>query len=134
LLPQWGIDQRKTLIRIGAAILGFWIFAGVIWRLGQAHDQAKLKMLESVRESEKDYRNLFEMANDAILVFEPEEEIILAVNQSACAIYGFDRDELIGMDLKKLTKDISLGCKRIQELAGSNSNHIFETIQFNKRN
>jgi len=133
-LSQWRIDQRKTLIRIGAAILGFWIFAGVIWRLGQAHDQAKLKMLESVRESETDYRNLFEMANDAILVFEPEEEIILAVNQSACAIYGFDRDELIGMDLKKLTKDISLGRKRIQELAGSTSNHIFETIQFNKRN
>src|SRR5262249_35470892 len=44
---------------------------------------------DALRRSEREYRSLFENVTDAILVFEPEDEIILEANSRACEIYGF---------------------------------------------
>ncbi len=52
---------------------------------------------EALRASAQDYRGLFEQAHDAILVFNPEDEAILDVNQRACEVYGFTREEFLGM-------------------------------------
>jgi PAS domain S-box-containing protein len=60
-------------------------------------------------ESEKEYRELFEYAHDAIIVFEPENETVLDVNNLACKIYGFSKTEFIGLSLKTISKDIAKG-------------------------
>ena len=52
---------------------------------------------QELRDSERRYRTLFESANTAILIFEPENEIILEANQQACETYGFAKEELVGM-------------------------------------
>ena len=83
---------------------------------------------EALRDSERRYRTLFESANDAILIFEPENEIILEVNQKACETYGFAKTELVGMSLKKLTKDVARGDQQVAELLRTGTYRNFETV------
>ncbi|MEX2115747.1 MAG: PAS domain S-box protein [Bacteroidota bacterium] len=87
---------------------------------------------EALKKSEIEYRNLFDRANDAIFIFEPEGETILEANDKACRLYGFTKDELIGRSLKDLTKDISRGEFEIKELIRHKSSRNFETVHFNK--
>ena len=56
------------------------------------HQQALVELMES----EKKYRNLIEMANDAILILDAESGIILFANQKAIDLIGLSRKEIIG--------------------------------------
>jgi PAS domain S-box-containing protein len=85
---------------------------------------------EALKKSEAQYRALFENANDAILIFEPETEIILEANSRACSTYGFSREKFIGMSFKQLTKDVARGERQIRELLERGSYHDFETVHF----
>ena len=87
---------------------------------------------ETLRRSETSYRTLFEAANDAIIIFEPEEEIILAANSRACDTYGFSQDELIGMSLKRLTKDVPRGEQQVGRLLQEGTGRNVETVHLNK--
>ncbi|HYX70438.1 MAG TPA: PAS domain S-box protein [Terriglobales bacterium] len=90
------------------------------------------RMEEAVRASERQYRELFESANTAILIFEPESEVILEANPEACRAYGFDREELLGKSLKELTRDVVKGEEQIRELLREGSHRDFETVHFRK--
>ncbi len=87
---------------------------------------------EALKQSEQDYRGLFESAHDAIIIFTPENEIILDVNQRACEIYGFSRSEFIGMSVKSISKNISRGENHVKETLDKSFYHHFETIQYRK--
>ncbi|MBX2974548.1 MAG: PAS domain S-box protein [Ignavibacteriaceae bacterium] len=96
-------------------------------------DITQIKLTEeALKKSEAEFRNLFESANDAILIFEPETEIILEVNNKACEIYGFTKEELIGMSLKVLTKDVAAGVQQIEKAINTGKYGNFETQQVNK--
>jgi len=64
------------------------------------------KIAESARkESELRYQTLFESSADAILMIEaegPAEGIIVSANEAAAVMNGYVRDEMIGMDVRKL--------------------------------
>ena len=83
-------------------------------------------------DGQDEYRNFFENAADAMILFEPEDEIILQVNTKACEIYGFTRDEFIGISLKQLTKNVHRGEEQITDLLHEGSYTGYETIHFNK--
>jgi diguanylate cyclase (GGDEF)-like protein/PAS domain S-box-containing protein len=85
---------------------------------------------EALRHSEQDYRQLFENAHDAIMIFNISDENILEANNRACELYGFARAELIGMSLEKITKDIAGGKIRIKRTLKNKFFHHFETIHF----
>jgi len=51
--------------------------------------------------SEQDFQGFFNNANDAIIVFEPEKEIVLEANKRAFDLYGYSREEFIGMSLSQ---------------------------------
>jgi len=85
-----------------------------------------------LKQSEQDYRGLFENAHDAIIVIEPESEIILEANQRAGKMYGFPLSELIGMSLKKLSKDVTSGQEKIRKTLKKKVYHNIETVQFRK--
>ncbi len=87
---------------------------------------------DAVYKSEASYRSLFEAANDAILVFDPDSEIIHAANGKACAIYGFTAAELLGHSLRSLTKDVPRGEEQIQKLLHDGACHNFETVHRRK--
>jgi len=84
---------------------------------------------EERRKSERDYRTLFERANDAIVIFDPDGEIILDANTRACAMYGRSRDQLIGASLRDFTRDVARGERHLQILVTDGQSDSFETVQ-----
>ncbi len=85
--------------------------------------QNKLKL------SEKKYRNLFENANDAIIVIEPETRIVVEVNQKACEMYEYSHDEFVGRNF------IAMSCSPdscITKLSGllENKSNVTCRIQY----
>jgi PAS domain S-box-containing protein len=60
---------------------------------------ASLRNRESaLKESEEKYRQLFELESDAIFLIEDKTGAILEVNLTASRLYGYSRDELLGMN------------------------------------
>ncbi|MGB2697338.1 MAG: PAS domain S-box protein, partial [Candidatus Zixiibacteriota bacterium] len=106
---------------------------GIVGAVEITLDITQRKNVEQVlKQSERDYRGLFESAHDAILILDPEEEIVLDVNQRACTIYGFDRSEFIGMSLETISKDVTRGRKHIKAALDKGFYHHFETCQYRK--
>lgn len=89
-------------------------------------------MMASVRRPDYRYQYLFENAFDAILIFEPESEVVLDANTQACKLYGFERNELVGTSLKQLTKDVAQGEALIQDLLHKGPVCAFESHQYRK--
>ncbi|MGH9442041.1 MAG: EAL domain-containing protein [Thermoanaerobaculia bacterium] len=87
---------------------------------------------EALQRSERHYRNLFESANDAVLIFEPETETILEANPKAFEIYGFSREELIGMSLRSITNNVARGDERLRQLMSEGSLQNWETVHRSK--
>jgi PAS domain S-box-containing protein len=55
-----------------------------------------------LREWEHKYQSIFENANDAIFIIQPEDGHILEVNQRAEALTGFNREQLLDMEIAGL--------------------------------
>ena len=87
---------------------------------------------EKLTQSEQDYRRLFENAHDSILIFNPENEIVLDANERACELYGYQRSELIGASLEKVSKDVKKGKEKIKETIEKGFYNNFETVQYKK--
>ena len=47
--------------------------------------------------SEEEYRNIFETASDGVLITDLETGIVLAANPAAAEMYGYNREEFIGL-------------------------------------
>ncbi|MDP2301663.1 MAG: PAS domain S-box protein [Ignavibacteria bacterium] len=105
----------------------------IVGLTGVAQDISERKQSEeALKRSEYQYRNLFETANDAIIIFEPETEIILEANPKACEVYGFSKNELIGLSLKTLSINVEAGEKQIQQTLNLKSFKNFETQHINR--
>lgn len=87
---------------------------------------------EQLEVSEHEFKNIFEHAHDAIIIFSPDNEIVLDVNQRACEIYGFPRVEFIGMSLESISKDVSRGEAKLREVLQCRRYLNFETVQYKK--
>jgi PAS domain S-box-containing protein len=71
-------------------------------QFGAMQDITELRQAErELRESAQRYRTLFEKANDAIFV-ENERDEIVEVNERACTLLGYSRDELLRMKVPDL--------------------------------
>src|SRR5262249_8036886 len=57
--------------------------------------------VKTLQDSERRYQTLFEKANDAIFL-ETEDDDIIAVNQRACELLGYSREELLRMKVSGL--------------------------------
>jgi two-component system, LuxR family, sensor kinase FixL len=87
---------------------------------------------DALRKSEREYRALFENANDSIMLFELENETILDANPKCCETYGFTREELIGMSLKALTRDVARREEGLRILLQTGSCRGYETVHIRK--
>lgn len=67
------------------------------------HDITERKQAEdALKISEEQYRRIFESVTDALLVADVAEANFVEVNPAACRIYGYTRDEMIGMNARDL--------------------------------
>ncbi|MGB9697297.1 MAG: PAS domain S-box protein [Ignavibacteria bacterium] len=91
-------------------------------------DVTDLKNIQNkLVDTESRYKQLFENANDAILVFEPQSEIIIDANPKASEVFGYSRQELIGTSLKSFTIDVARGEEAIKQILKTGSYKNFET-------
>ncbi len=86
---------------------------------------------EQLRKANQDYRRIFENAHDAIFVLAPDETI-LNVNRRACEIYGWSREELLGMSLAAISEDVEQGRDHVAKTMSQGVFHVFETTQFRR--
>jgi len=63
---------------------------------------------------ESDCRNLFESTDDAVFIFDPDTEEILAANQRAADHYGLPLDQLVGRSVREFTADTDRGAELIE--------------------
>jgi len=100
---------------------------------GFARDITERKHAEELlRRSEQQYRTLFERANDAIIIFRPSDAEILEANPVACALYGYTKEEFIGMSLRTVSQDVGRGAAMVEELLDKGSLRDFTSVHFRK--
>ncbi len=58
---------------------------------------------EALRESEANYRTIFDAANDATFVFDPENGDMLDVNLKMCEMYGYTREQVLRLNVGALS-------------------------------
>ncbi len=63
------------------------------------------KSEESLKESRERYQGIFEGSNDAIFLHDIKDGKILSVNNKACEMYGYNKNELIGLNISELTAE-----------------------------
>ncbi len=101
---------------------------------GVGRDVTERKQAEvDIRESEQRFRTLFEKANDAIFV-ENERDEIVEVNERACSLLGYSRQELLTMKVSDLQAPEIRGqvggvIRRELERHG---NAMFETVDLHR--
>ncbi|MGC9967105.1 MAG: PAS domain S-box protein [Syntrophobacteraceae bacterium] len=70
---------------------------------------------ETVRQSEEKYRQLFATVSDAILLFDADSRRCIDVNESAINLYGYTRDEFLGLKHTEITAEPDLSEESIDE-------------------
>lgn len=91
-------------------------------------DITEVKNIQSkLADTELRFKKVFENANDAILVFDPEKEIIIEANPKASELFGYSYEELIGSSLKSFTVDVPRGENIISLILQEGSYKNYET-------
>ncbi|MEA5113287.1 MAG: PAS domain S-box protein [Geobacteraceae bacterium] len=61
---------------------------------------------QALRESEANYRTIFDAANDATFVFDPENGAMLDVNLKMCEMYGYSREQVLRLNVGDLSAGV----------------------------
>lgn len=131
------LSYSNRFIGVAVAVFGLSLVAwlAAVRNISNSHQKLLLSTAEKERTQaellkSEQYQNLFRLANDAILVVKPETEIVLDANDKACEMYGFAREEFIGMSIKNISENTEHGSQQLEQLKDSGASHEFESIQF----
>ncbi|MCB1825833.1 MAG: PAS domain S-box protein [Candidatus Competibacteraceae bacterium] len=112
LIDRLQHEKSKELLSLWAAFfvflvsLSFWImlirrlqkWGGILSQEIREHHKAE----KTANTLERKYQDLFEYANDPILILDPMTYRLLDVNRKAVDLLGYERDELLGLSLNDL--------------------------------
>jgi len=94
---------------------------------------SELEAMETqLKSSAEQYRKLFEQAHDAIVIFSPDDETVIDVNRRACDLYGFKREEFIGLSMRSISKNIKQGSENLSLTLEKGYYHNFQSVQYKK--
>ena len=85
---------------------------------------------KELEKSKEDYQGLFENAHDPIIIFDPQTEIVMDVNNRACEIYGFSYEEFMGKSMAEISKYHRKVIKQIKTVLKKGKKHAYEAIQY----
>ena len=82
--------------------------SGVLFFLVLLYVQHLSRVERDLRESEERFRAVFERGGDIALLLEPRAEgpVIVDVNEAACQVHGFSREELVGRSILSLNAEL----------------------------
>jgi len=97
-------------------------------------DEIKQKEITQLKlmKSEQYYRNLFENAHDAIIIFNLLNDHILDVNPHACDLFGYHKDKFRNLKLTAILNDCSKYKKQLSITLGNGKNSNMEAVGINK--
>ncbi len=128
LAVRW---RSLSLLALLACVLS--IGAAALFIVTDDREIARVREIEAaLRASEREYRELFEQAHDAVLILAPENEVVLNANQRACELYGFERSELIGKSMIELSEENPRRPDPVQNTLQADGGYRFKTVQRRK--
>jgi PAS domain S-box-containing protein len=131
--PWWTAEHAQHLLGgLGILLLAILAWVHVLRRKVQSQTALMREWVRREASLSKQYRGLFDNANDAILILECENEIVLDANAKACEIYGRGRNELVGVSMKTYTQDMAREEAHFRELLREGSCTNFETVHIHK--
>ena len=87
---------------------------------------------QALKQSEEKYRQLFETVSDAILVFDADTRRFIDVNERALGLYGYSRDEFLGMKHTDITAEIDLSNLSVKETLAGTSSYV--PLRYHRKN
>ena len=106
----------QVIVMIGVLLFGAGTGLGwVWWQQRVRHLKLQMAAAETLRESEKQYRELFESASDALLLLASDTGQVLDANNMASVLYGYDRAELLTRKNTDLSAEPEETTRRTQE-------------------
>jgi len=84
-------------------------------RLMQTNEELK-KTKEKAEENEEKYKLLFDRETDAIFIYHPETTEIIEANEATSTLYGYSRNELIGMSVLKFSDEVKQSVAQIEKI------------------
>src|SRR2546425_5616699 len=117
----WSAQYNSWQVNEVAAVLVFLAFAFAIfsWR--------RWKELKAEINRRREYRDLFQLANDPILIFDAADATVLDVNDKACEVYGIAREECIGRKLEEIAHAPVGARRRLEKVRIEGKHQNFET-------
>ncbi|MCE5272187.1 PAS domain S-box protein [bacterium] len=101
--------------------------------LAQARDITERKRAEeALRERERRYRALFDTSSEALCVFDLKDQTFIEANRAALELYGYSREEFIGLTPYAMTHDPELTEKNFERLLKDCEFHLQEITNFRK--
>jgi PAS domain S-box-containing protein len=88
---------------------------------------------KKLRTSRQSYIDLFNNVNEAIIVFDPIEEIIIEANTMAFKLYGYTRKEFIGISLSRISTDSKIRKKLIDGINNGAERVMQETTHLDSK-
>ena len=119
-------DELETIVRERTAEI-----SKINTRLYKEIEEHK-KSEDALKQSEKDLYTLFEQAHDAIIIFTPEDQKVLDVNNRACAIYGIEKKDFVGISMQVIFKNIPENVESIKKTLAKGFYNDFQTVHYKK--
>ena len=97
----------------------------VVGRVGGLRDiQSEVEARRALAASEEQYRRVFDVEPDGLLLVDRQTLGIVDANESAVRMYGFDREELLRQSLGTLSAEPEATRRTIETAAGPSEVHV----------
>jgi PAS domain S-box-containing protein len=128
-LEPYMVQMHSRQISLGAGYVMIWLIGlgGIQWTARRLEASTRVQ-----RESEARYRTIVENTNDALYIHDFKGKII-DVNENACRMVGYGRDELLGTNISQVYSldDSQHLSARMEQLITKNCN-VFEGTHIRK--